>query len=58
MGTLDRRAMSGQARIPVINTLKDLRAWRQDKRDKRQEVGVVPTVGLIYALREVQETEM
>lgn len=58
MGTLGRRAMSGQARIPVINTLKDLRAWRQDKRDKRQEVGVVPTVGLIYALREVQETEM
>lgn len=36
--------MASSSRVPVIKTLAELRAWRREKRDRKQEVGVVPTV--------------
>ena len=39
---LSQQTMVGK--IPVINTLAELRAWRAVKRERKQEVGVVPTV--------------
>jgi len=43
-------AGGGRGRVPVINTLEELRAWRREKRDRKQEVGVVPTVSLCHIL--------
>ncbi|WVR04367.1 pantoate-beta-alanine ligase [Kwoniella sp. DSM 27419] len=46
-------AAPGQAsktgsRIPVIRTLSQLRRWRNDARERRMQVGVVPTMGALH----------
>jgi len=33
-------------RIPIIKTLEEIRAWRRSARERKLEVGIVPTVGL------------
>ncbi|KAK8846706.1 pantoate-beta-alanine ligase [Kwoniella newhampshirensis] len=35
-------------RIPVIRTLPQLRRWRQEARERKLEVGVVPTMGALH----------
>jgi len=38
---------SGKPNIPVIRSLGQLRRWRQEARDRKLSVGVVPTVRII-----------
>jgi hypothetical protein len=36
---------AGPSRIPIIRTLEEMRAWRRTARDRKLDVGIVPTVG-------------
>ena len=45
-------ATSSSTSIPVIRSLGQLRRWRQAAREKKLEVGVVPTVGLSLVARD------
>jgi hypothetical protein len=35
---------AGPSRIPIIRTLEEMRQWRRSARDKKLDVGIVPTV--------------
>jgi hypothetical protein len=35
---------AGPSRIPIIRTLEEMRAWRRTARDRKLDVGIVPTV--------------
>jgi hypothetical protein len=35
---------AGPSRIPIIRTLEEMRAWRREARDRKLDVGIVPTV--------------
>lgn len=35
---------SGRIPIPIIRTLEEMRAWRRSARDRKLDVGIVPTV--------------
>ncbi|ORY25324.1 putative PAN6 Pantoate-beta-alanine ligase [Naematelia encephala] len=39
---------SSQTHIPVIRTLGQLRRWRQNARDRKLDVGVIPTMGALH----------
>ncbi len=36
------------ATIPIIHTLEELKAWRQQAREEHRSVGVVPTMGALH----------
>lgn len=46
-------AQAGPSRIPIpiIRTLEEMRAWRRFARERGKEVGIVPTVSSLLALR-------
>jgi len=35
---------AGPSRIPIIRTLEEMRTWRRSARDRKLDVGIVPTV--------------
>ena len=35
---------AGPSRIPIIRTLQEMREWRRAARDRKLDVGIVPTV--------------
>lgn len=43
------RALVGRSRIPVLTTVREVRAWRASARDRGLEVGFVPTMGSCVA---------
>jgi len=43
-GDLTQSSEAGPSRIPIIRTLEEMRAWRRTARDRKLDVGIVPTV--------------
>jgi hypothetical protein len=43
-GELSQSSEAGPSRIPIIRTLEEMRAWRREARDRKLDVGIVPTV--------------
>lgn len=43
---------AGPSRIPIIKTLEEMRAWRRAARDKKLDVGIVPTVCLLSYIQD------
>jgi len=37
-------SQAGPSRIPIIRTLEEMRAWRRTARERKLDVGIVPTV--------------
>jgi hypothetical protein len=43
-GQSSQSSEAGPSRIPIIRTLEEIRAWRRTARDRKLDVGIVPTV--------------
>jgi hypothetical protein len=43
-GESSQSSEAGPSRIPIIRTLDEMRAWRRTARDRKLDVGIVPTV--------------
>jgi len=41
---------AGPSRIPIIRTLEEMRAWRRTARDRKFDVGIVPTVRIVQLI--------
>ena len=45
-GDSTQSSEAGPSRIPIIRTLEEMRAWRRTARDRKLDVGIVPTVSI------------
>ena len=45
-GNSTQSSEAGPSRIPIIRTLEEMRAWRRTARDRKLDVGIVPTVSI------------